>query len=536
MAEVLPSQLVTSIMAKLYDVLTNGDETVPQSEDNFFTWATPGIPVDEGDFDFLTQGLTGIVKKAAVTEIVGVGATPGAGGGEGAAPAGSVELTPAMLDQLRAEDSARLYMQAENFARLVDFVPDVSSATNEQFARLNVLNNEGGMSDIYRYVLRMSQVARTELDAETKAKIEKFRKLLNVTTKKKSLVDETESEVSEPSPLVKAYFEKMAAYEEAALEYNNRRIAALAATEPRAVHDWAMNANILRNRVKHAMNDWATNGYKNDYEKIAAFIDQVMQRDMSMLKQEYREELEKARLTGLASGSDFFFTSLIPGNFAKSKGWTEFRFTSGDLTTFSSSTFSSKKWQAKAGGGFLGIFGAAGGGGKSSSSSRAEYKSGFESAHTGVSFEIAQVPIVRPWFKPAFLLSKSWRFDQGNPETKDEIVSDGLTPPKGLMPAYPTTVIFIRNLKIKVGKASGFGDFVSQHTGESAGGQGCVSIGPFHAGGSYSRATVGGSTKRNNQQHWDGQELSVPGMQVIGFKCHILPACPAPLATIPIWD
>jgi hypothetical protein len=534
MAEVLPSQLVTSIMAKLYDVLTNGDETVPQSEDNFFTWATPGIPVEEGDFDFLTQGLTGVVKKAAVAEIVGVGA-PGAAG-EGAAPTGSVELTPAMLDQLRAEDSARLYMQAENLARLVDFVPDVSSATNQQFARLNVLNNEGSMSDIYRYVLRMSQVARTELPAATKATIERFRKLLNVTTIKKDLVDQSETEVSEPSPLVKAYFEKMAAYEQAALEYNNRRIAALAATDPRAVHDWALNASILRNRVKHAMNDWVTNGYKNDYEKIAAFIDQVMQRDMSMLKQEYREELEKARLTGLASGSDFFYTSLIPGSFARSKGWTEFRFSGADLQTFSSSTFSSKKWQAKAGGGFLGIFGAAGGGGKSAGSSRAEYKDGFNSAHLGITFEIAQVPIVRPWFRPAFLLSKSWRFDQGNPEVKDEIVSDGLMPPKGLMPGYPTTVLFIRNLTLKVGKASGFGEFVSEHTSESAGGRGVVSIGPFHAGGGYNRAAVGGTTTRNRQQHWDGQELSVPGMQVIGFKCHILPACPSPLPSIQIWD
>jgi hypothetical protein len=533
MADVLPSQLVTSIMGKLYDVLTNGDETVPHSEDNFFTWASPGIPVDEADFDFLSQGLTGVVKKAAIAETVGV--TPGAGGPEGAQPAGSMELTPALLDQLRAEDAARLYMQAENLARMVDFVPDVTSATNEQFARLNILNNEGSLSDIYRYVLRMSQVARTELPADTKATIERFRKLLTVTTTKKNLVDQSETEVSGPSPLAQAYFEKMAAYESAALEYNNRRIDALTASDPRAVHNWAMNANILRNRVNHAKNDWISNGYKNDYEQIAAFIDQVMQRDMSMLKEEYRDELEKARLTGLASGSDFFYTSLIPGNFAKSKGWTEFRFTSADVATHTSSNYSSKRWQAKAGGGFLGVFGAGGMGNKVTSSSRTEYKNSFNSAHVGLSFEIAQMPICRPWFKPAFLLSRSWRFDQGNAEVRDEIVSDGLTPPKGLMPAYPTSVVFIRNLKLRVGKASGFGDFVSEHTSASSGGQGYVSIGPFHAGGAYNRATTGGNTQRNHQQHWDGQELIVPGMQVIGYKCHIMPASPTPLPTIQVW-
>ena len=41
------------------------------------------------------------------------------------------------------------------------------------------------------------------------------------------------------------------------------------------------------------MNDWVSNGYKNDYEQIAAFIDQVMQRDMALLKQEYHDELRE---------------------------------------------------------------------------------------------------------------------------------------------------------------------------------------------------------------------------------------------------
>ncbi len=520
MADVLPSQLVTSIMAKLYDVLTNGDDTVPKSEDNFFSWATPGIPVDEADFEFLTQGLTGVVKRKAVDDA--------------AAPAGGgMELTPARLDQLRAEDSARLYMQAENAARMFNFVPDVSSATNGQFARLNVLNNEGSLSDIYEFVLRMSQVAQSEVPEDTKLKIEKFRKLLSVTTTKKDLVDDTEVEVSEPSPLSKAYFEKMVAYEDAALEYNARRIDALAAADSRSVQFWALNANILRNKVKHAMDDWVSNGHKNDYEKIAAYINQVMLRDMTLLKEQYREDFEKARLTGLASGSDFFYTGLIPANIAKSRGWTEFRFSSSDFETHTSSTLSTKKWQAKAGGAFLGVFGGAGGG--SSTSSRAEYKTTFDSSSVGLSFEIAQGIIVRNWLKTQYLLSKSWRFDQGSAEAKGQVLSDGQTPPRGMLPAYPTSVVFIRNLRLKLGHASGFRDFVLEHTSKSVNGQGCVSIGPIHAGGGYGRTTTGGSTTQNRQHHWDGQELCVDGMQVIGYKCQLLPPSPDPLKTILEW-
>ena len=204
MADVLPSQLMNSVMGKLYDVLTNGDETVPQSEDNFFSWATPGIPVEASDFNFLSQGLTGVVKKQAIAEMALAG-----GNGEPSAP----ELTPALLEQLRAQDTAQLYMQAENFARLVDFVPDVAKADNAQFVRLSVMNNEGSLSDIYRYILRMSQVMKTELPEETRKKIEKFRALLTTTTKKKNLIDDSETEVTGPSPVTQAYHEKMAAYE-----------------------------------------------------------------------------------------------------------------------------------------------------------------------------------------------------------------------------------------------------------------------------------------------------------------------------------
>ena len=178
--------------------------------------------------------------------------------------------------------------------------------------------------------------------------------------------------MSEPSPLTQVYYEKMAAYENAALEYNSARIDALTASNARAVHYWAMNANILRNKVRAAMSDWVSNGYKNDYEQIAAFIDQVMQRDMALLKQEYRDDLEKARITGMASGSDFFYTALVPGNFARSSGWTKFTFGSGDFQSHQTSNYSTRRWQASGGGSFLGIFGARGGGG--SSSSRSEHK------------------------------------------------------------------------------------------------------------------------------------------------------------------
>ena len=537
MADVLPSELVNSVMGKLYDILANGDETVPKSEDNFFSWCTPGLPVDPEDFEFLKQGLTGVVKKRDIAEISAPAPQPtgdAAGATPPTAPAPATpELTPALLDQLRGADTARLYAQAEALARLVDLVVDVNKANNNQVAKLSILNNEGSLSDVYQHVLRMSQVMQSDLPDETKKKIEKFRDLLTVKKVKKNLIDDSETTVSEPSPLTNAYFEKMAAYEDAALAYNARRVDALTAASPSAVHYWALNANILRHKVQAAMMDWVNEGYKNDFESISAFIDQVMQRDMALLKQQYRDELQNARITGLASGSDFFYTSLLPASFATASGWTQFSFSSGDFQRYSNSNYSCSRWKAQGGGGWLGVFG--GGGGASGSESRSEYNSRFNLDTFSLSFEIGQAIISRPWFKPSFINSKSWRFDQNNPEVRGEVLSDGAVPPKGLMPAYPTAIIFIRNLNLNFGHSEGFQSFMAEHTSSSAGGGGYVNFGPFHAGGSYSRTSAHGSTQSSRGYSWDNQGMHVPGMQVIGYKCHVLPKSPDPLPSIQKW-
>ena len=534
MADLTPSVLANSVMSKIYDVLTNGDETVPKSEDNFFTWNTPGTPFDVEDFDFLTQGLTGVVKRSALEQTTLPSPQGGSGGtGTATAPAAQPEITPELLAQLRAQDTAHLYMAAEMLARYTDFVPDVTKANNEQFARLNIQNNEGTLTEIYERVLRMSQVMKQDLPADVLKKIDKFRGLLQVKVKKTNLLDDSVTEVIEPSPLVKVYNEKLAAYEAAALEYNTHRIDALTADNPRAVHDWAINANIYRNRVKSAMADWISNGFKNDYEQIAAYIDQVMARDMTLLKAQYKDDLEKTRITGLASGADFFFTSLAPGSFARSGGWSGFGFASSDFRSNSGSSFSTSRWSASGGGGFLGIFG--GRGGASGSQSRSEYHSSFSSERFGLSFEICQVPIIKPWFKSSFINSKTWRFDQNDPQAKSEFLSDGGAPPKGLLPAYPTSMIFIRKLSLTLGKSDGFSRFVDEQKSNSASGGGFMSFGPFFLGGSASHSSASGMTQRDWGYHWDGQTLTVPGMQCVGFKCHIIPKSPNPLPTIKEW-
>jgi len=517
-----PDVMLNAVMGKIYNILTNGDDTVPKSEDNFFSWCTPGIVLDPGDFEFLSQGLTGVVKKAALDEIsVGDGET------------NTVELDPALLESLRAQDTAKLYMQAENFARLVDFVPDLAATTNDQFAAMSVMNNEGSLSERYEYILRMSQIMETVLPDKVKAKIEKFRGLLTTTRIKVNLLDDSETEVAEPSALVNLYTQKMAEYENAALQYNSARIDALTADNVRAVHYWSLNANILRNRVRAAMADWVSNGYKNDYEGISAFIDQVMQRDMSLLKQQYRDDLEKARITGMASGSDFYHTSCVPGNFMTAPGWTEFVFESSDFNRTSNSSYKMKRSKTSAGGGWLGVF--AGGGSTSNASGQSESHLRFNSHKFKMRFSIVQVPIIRPWLKTSYLNSKLWRFDQDNPAAKALQVSDGGRPAKGLIPAYPTTMIVIKDLKMSVRDSEGFSDASKSWKRASASGGGAVSFGPFHFGGSHGRSSASGERSSEFGYNSQKEEMNVPGFQVIGFKCHVMPKSPDPLSSITDW-
>lgn len=507
-SNVLPQDLMNNMMGKIFDVITNGDgKIVPKSEDNFFTWCTPGVPFDIEDFDFLSQGLTGVYKSKTIKNPDGAESTE--------------VLTEEQRDAELAKDTTKMYQQAEQLARFVDVIPDTSGIDDTK-VRMNVKNDEGGLSDVYEEVLRFSQVANSELSAADKAKIVKYRQLLQVEREKEDLVTGEMIKVMESSPLVKAYTDKMQAWLEAALEYNNARIDALTASTPRAVHNWAINANVLRSKVKFALNDWINNGYKNEFEGIAAKIDQMSSKDLTLLKAQYKDALEKAKLTGLASGSDFYFSSLAPANFAKSKGWTRFTFTNSDFSYYSKKT--TQSWGAS-GGLHLGLFtigGSAGG-------SKTEFNTNCDFSSFEMSFEICQVPIIRPWFKLNFLTSKTWRFAQGNEGFKNKFLSDGKRPPHvdSMLPAIPTNMIFIRNLRINFANASS----VSSELDSKIGGGGMVGYGPFFIGGSYDS----GKSERSRSHHSDTQGIFVDGLQCIGFKCHLLPKAPNSDAAIKSW-
>lgn len=93
--------------------------------------------------------------------------------------------------------------------------------------------------------------------------------------------------------------------------------------------------------------------------------------------------------------------------------------------------------------------------------------------------EVIQAPLLRAWWDPTIFRNRGWRWATPLAE-----ISDGGSPPRGMMPLYITSVIFARNL-------------------------------------TYSYGTAGQREDRH-----------APDPQILGFICERLPKCPNPDLTL----
>ena len=527
--------LMNGILGKLYAVLASGDDVAPASEDNFFAWVTPGQPVLAEDFNFAFQGTSGTIldkeelKRRVIEEINNYKEAKAASGQE------KVELDPERIiekvkKEMIEENVDKLHSMAASFSQNVDFIPDVSG-TNESGGNTNLrtMQNEGSLSDVYKDVLQMSQVKVAKLDEETEKKIKKFHKLLAPVTKTTTdITGETKTEIL-PSPIVKAYNEYMEKYRQACDDYNLKRVNGMYGS----VQDkqmWAYGAATYRNRVKAARDEWETSGYKTEYEKISSYIAQVEGRSMLLLLRSYKDLIVECTVDRTNGGASYLYTTLSPSNFAHSTGWTEFRFSSNEMSTYSDSEYHSKSKTFKTSSrSFWHRHSTT----NEKSESTYSFGEGMNFKDFWCSFEMCQVNIVRPWFKQSFLTSRYWRFDKN--WDKGEYLSDGNMPPKGIMPAFPTSIIFIRNLVLHFGKGSSVDNYMSEYESQSGSSSGGAYFGIFNlgiGGGSlgagYSHSSTNSESHSDSHYEYDSQSIRVPGMQIIGYNCHIMPKCPNP--------
>src|SRR5262245_9426056 len=473
------NDLGNALTTQIYHTIMGGDKNVPPPKNTFFTWCMPGLPFTANDLDFCEKGIY-------------------------SAPT--------------AEDMNSRLTHAFNLAMLMDFIPDVGAPyRNDRQEGMYKPDAEKRLSEIYRQILRFSKVVNYELPAAQKEKIEKFRKLLFSTKKVKDLITDEEKEITEESPMLKAYNEKLAAYLAAAVEYNARRIAAAAATGPEgkaAVADWSMNAQLYSLKVKAAADAWTTGGYRNEVDQMNAFINQVTERSMVMWKQQLEETYEKGVVTGTDVAIPFRYTTLVPGNLAKAGGWTTIKVNHEHVQRAKGNE--SKSWNAAAGVS-VGLFSIGGG----ADGTRTEVNENYKVNSFNLSFDICQAVIVRPWYYPEWFANRGWTLRKGEGWTFADMPSNGGNPPKGEFIGFATQALFARNINIKSA------EFVSAYNkvSESVGGNASIGYGPFTLSGGYNHS----ETHEKFESTADGEWLRVKGMQIIGFVNHLIGKAPNPL-------
>ncbi|MCI5120214.1 MAG: hypothetical protein D3908_03290 [Candidatus Electrothrix sp. AUS4] len=205
----------------------------------------------------------------------------------------------------------------------------------------------------------------------------------------------------------------------------------------------------------------------------------------------------------------YFPTMLMSSAFANGdRGWTKEWFYQSDYDRITHT--SSSSWSGKAGLN-LGFFHAGGG----ASGSKFNNSRSIDMENFSMSYKLTLVPLIRPWFHPEFLRSKSWRFKK---DFKGNMVSDGKLPPAGLLTAYTTTAILVRDVFISFSNAHSF----QQDIGSCIHGGGSVGWGPFSVSANYGHND--GTSEFHS--HREGQGIYIPGMQLIGFICKQLPKAP----------
>jgi hypothetical protein len=270
MAKDHSADLMQALIAKLYSTITGSDSAVKLPRNKFVSWCRPGLPFLPQDFLFCAKGLVGD----------------------------------------SAEQTRALQHQAWTLSKLFDFVPEVGADKgfiDHAMQQTLFASMQDTISSVYRDVLRYSKVLNNALTPAEEAKLKKFRDLLSVTKEEEDIITGEMRSVTEPGPLTLAYTAKMNDYIDAADEYINLLIDAQSAKGSdaeaiRRVAAFTNKSKFLRKKMEAAEMAWVSQGYKNEYETINAYINQVTMKSLVLYKEDLLRKFNNGLLTSTQEG------------------------------------------------------------------------------------------------------------------------------------------------------------------------------------------------------------------------------------------
>lgn len=457
-------EIATALMGALYGLVkvSLGDSDNDPTNDPFVAWCKPGIPFEPADFQF------------AKNMLMGQGTT----------------------EEEKMANSLFQSTQAAGFSRFVDFVPSADGIVGGDLTGGVLRPSSAQLSKVYKHVLDSMQVADLGGSEDVDAQIQAL--------------------TAEAVPMEAAYMERAA-------NYNAARDALLMARaqagfSTTAKLEFQVKGASLMAAEKQAKQAWEVNGFKTQYETIQAEIRSLRARRNPALMLDEAVSNYDASSRGMdATFGEARFTIPFPGSFAENeKGWSDFALKLSSVDQLSSAK--TTKWSASGGVGWGSLKLGAEGSGSTTQKLSINNTNNF-----GLKMKIAQVPLLRDWFDPWVLRSEFWRFKAGSiEEHENAVVSDGASPPNGLLIAWPVTAIFGRKIEITM-------DELKDETSElvktlKAEGKGGWGFGVVNVGGSYER----NSEEKKQKTHVANGALTVEGMQLLGFVCEAIGKAPNP--------
>jgi len=304
-----------------------------------------------------------------------------------------------------------------DFARLLNIIPEDSAAFSADASRL--------LWDELKAVLKNSIFAVSGLsEAENRS----LDQAIDFLTDLK--VEEDGTEIPVNSTAVTKYYEYKTVYENAVNTYLNEKITvenSAGAEGDKLKQQWAAYREKEMMDIKNrAEADWKNLGFKVEVENNQAIKNTLeLKKYLDLYRQAYLDEIsisEIPDLNGLGIGFCTTFFSPID-SFDTNLPWTKLTLTKEEIANHVQNA-------------------------------SVELKSLFNAAQgsddiESCSLEYNNVVVIRPWYKPEFFVSRYWKLSE------EMVISDGNVPRKGKIPAYITSMIVVRNIKITRKKKAG---------------------------------------------------------------------------------
>jgi hypothetical protein len=266
--------------------------------------------------------------------------------------------------------------------------------------------------DAYGDVLKSAQLALSIRTAEEEVSYQAALKYLHIVH-----VDGT----WEDTPQVKVYKQ----YRDASLalqqDYNNRKISADLSTDPAIKQKWQnVDEPALKAQIQKLLNDWTTDGYKAQIEDAESTFARLGAKSSQQTWEQWQSQLNPQIDTFTdTSGQSVFITGFSPSDILDEPTWQRFTLSGDEVATLVSQAPDELKKRLAPDAVNLDI--------------------------DMLSLEYTSVYLTRPWLQPGVFDARFWRFNDGTPP-----LSDGKTQPSGRFPAYVVSVVFARNIEVRL--------------------------------------------------------------------------------------